>query len=66
MNVISHLVAYTELLGTVLEKRLNYLNVTIMKANVQLGQISCLKVAKHFCFKYCSLALEIDKKGRIH
>lgn len=35
-----------------------------MKANVQLCKISVLKMAKHFCFKHCSSALEIGKKDK--
>lgn len=35
-----------------------------MKANVQLGKITVFKMAKHFHFKYCSSALEIDKKDK--
>lgn len=46
----------------VLEERLNYLNITIMKANVQLDKISGLKTAKHSCLHHCSLALEVGKK----
>lgn len=57
-------VAYTKLLGTILKERLNYLNTTITKANGQLGKISGLKMAKHFCFRHCSSVLETGKKGQ--
>lgn len=38
---------YTKPLDKVLEERLNYLTVTVMKANVQIGKLSDLKKAKH-------------------
>lgn len=37
----------TEPLDKVLEKRFNYLSVTVLKANVQIGKLSDLKKARH-------------------
>lgn len=34
-------------LDKVLKERLNYLTVTVMKANVQIGEFNDLKKAKH-------------------
>lgn len=52
MNVKSHQLGqmgflYTKPLDKVLEERLNYLTVTVMKANVQIGKLSDLKKARH-------------------
>lgn len=52
MNVKSHLLGqmrflYTNPRDKVIEERLNYLTVAVMKANVQIGKISDLKKARH-------------------
>lgn len=52
MNVKSNLLGqmgflYTKPLDIVLEERLNYLTVTVMKANVQIRKLTDLKKARH-------------------